>query len=166
MLRQWILGCVSAMAVAVFVLGTPDDAWARRCCRQHRCNRGCQSGCGYGGGMWGGSNSCCGSSFNTGCSSGGCGVGGCGPNGCGVNGAVYNGNMTSPTVANPGTYTNQPYSTGYAPLYDGNGNLINNGAIQNPSSPAPAPNATAPAPNAAAPAPAPGPEVPTPVKNK
>jgi hypothetical protein len=72
--------------------------------------------------------------------------------------------MTSPTVVNPGTYTQgQSYSTGYAPIYDGNGNLISNGAIQNTN-----PNniVNAPAPGATAPAPAPAPDAPTPVKDK
>lgn len=142
MLRKWILGTVSVMAAAAFLMGTPDSAWARRCCRNRCSNGGMFQGnnCGgCGGGLWnrGG--------YSTGCSSG-CGTS-C--NACGTAAAPMN-NM-APTYTQ-GTIPSQPYSTGYAPTYDGNGNLINNGQNGIPANSA-APNAPAPAPAPAAPTP-------------
>jgi len=148
MLRNWVLSSISVMAAAAFLMGTPDSAWARRC--------GCRNTGSYSGGTWGGGlrNGFVGGGWNNGYS--------------GTTAACCGNNMSTSTNM---TYTPQQYSTGYAPVYDGNGNLISNGAPTNATAPAPVnPNAPAPvnatAPTPAAPAPAPAPAAPVPVQDK
>lgn len=147
MLRKWMLGGVSLMAAAVFLMGTPDSAWARRCCRNNCSGYSNNCGCGGGGGMFGGgwrNSNGYSSGYNSGCcASTTTGYGGNNAACCGSN-MSYSGGGTY----TQGTAPAQPYSTGYAPIYDGNGNLISNGTRINTNAPAPAP---APAPSAPVP---------------
>lgn len=163
MIRKWMIGGVGVVAAAVFLMGTSDSAWARRCCKVHK-NRCCAQNGNYG------------MTRNTSFTGTGC---------CGANStSFYNNSLgnnwvngtsspmnVGPTVTNQSTSPSQPYTSGYAPqtTFDSNGNPLNNQNNQtnqsnntnNSNAPIPATDGTndgtpaANADNVKAPAPAP-----------